>query len=292
MNIDLTGKRALVLGASGGLGGAIAQRARTGRGSRRRFEPFGREARRAVSGSRGLSQDRRRSHDARGRPRRRRTGPRGARRGRYPCEQLRRPPADDRARGHGRAMANAVRRHGDVARESHRVSSCPACASGDGDASSRWRRPASWHRSRTSRLSNALRSALLGWSKTLASEVAGDGVTVNMILPGRIATARVAALDKASVRADRQEHGRGRKGRSGHDPGRPLWRARRVRSRGRVPGEPASRLHYRDDTAGRWRRAEERLMPHLRHKQQPSSLAFIYARFVSLRDELPLPFHT
>ncbi len=47
-------------------------------------------------------------------------------------------------------------------------------------------------------LSNALRSALLGWSKTLASEVAGDGVTVNMILPGRIATARVAALDKAT----------------------------------------------------------------------------------------------
>ena len=47
-------------------------------------------------------------------------------------------------------------------------------------------------------LSNALRSALLGWSKTLATEVAGDGVTVNMILPGRIATARVAALDKAA----------------------------------------------------------------------------------------------
>ena len=47
-------------------------------------------------------------------------------------------------------------------------------------------------------LSNALRSALLGWSKTLATEVAGDGVTVNMILPGRIATARVAALDRAA----------------------------------------------------------------------------------------------
>ena len=48
-------------------------------------------------------------------------------------------------------------------------------------------------------LSNALRAALLGWSKTLATEVAGDGVTVNMVLPGRIATSRVEALDKANA---------------------------------------------------------------------------------------------
>ncbi|WP_237481176.1 SDR family oxidoreductase [Lichenibacterium dinghuense] len=48
-------------------------------------------------------------------------------------------------------------------------------------------------------LSNALRSALLGWSKTLAAEVAADGVTVNMVLPGRIATPRVAALDRANA---------------------------------------------------------------------------------------------
>jgi 3-oxoacyl-[acyl-carrier protein] reductase len=48
-------------------------------------------------------------------------------------------------------------------------------------------------------LSNALRSALLGWTKTLASEVAADGVTVNMVLPGRIATSRVEALDKANA---------------------------------------------------------------------------------------------
>ena len=48
-------------------------------------------------------------------------------------------------------------------------------------------------------LSNALRSALLGWSKTLAAEVAGDGVTVNLVLPGRIATSRVEALDKANA---------------------------------------------------------------------------------------------
>ncbi|MXN17756.1 SDR family oxidoreductase [Pseudooceanicola sp. GBMRC 2024] len=44
-------------------------------------------------------------------------------------------------------------------------------------------------------LSNGVRGAMAGWSKTLASEVAALGVTVNMVLPGRIATDRVAELD-------------------------------------------------------------------------------------------------
>jgi 3-oxoacyl-[acyl-carrier protein] reductase len=48
-------------------------------------------------------------------------------------------------------------------------------------------------------ISNALRSTLLGWSKTLAREVAQDGITVNVMVPGRIATARVEALDKAKA---------------------------------------------------------------------------------------------
>ncbi|MUO80890.1 SDR family oxidoreductase [Agrobacterium vitis] len=38
--------------------------------------------------------------------------------------------------------------------------------------------------------SNALRSALAGWAKTLATEVAEDGVTVNVVMPGRFATPR------------------------------------------------------------------------------------------------------
>lgn len=46
-------------------------------------------------------------------------------------------------------------------------------------------------------ISNALRLSLVGWSKTLAREVAGDGVTVNVIVPGRIATARITQLDEA-----------------------------------------------------------------------------------------------
>lgn len=51
-------------------------------------------------------------------------------------------------------------------------------------------------------LSNALRLSLVGWSKTLAAEVAADGVTVNVVIPGRIATGRVRALDEA--RAERE----------------------------------------------------------------------------------------
>ena len=50
-------------------------------------------------------------------------------------------------------------------------------------------------------VSNALRAALVGWAKTLAGEVAGDGVTINCVAPGRIATDRVAELDRA--RAER-----------------------------------------------------------------------------------------
>lgn len=43
--------------------------------------------------------------------------------------------------------------------------------------------------------SSMFRAALAGYLKLLAEEVAADGVTVNMILPGRIATARIAEID-------------------------------------------------------------------------------------------------
>lgn len=44
-------------------------------------------------------------------------------------------------------------------------------------------------------ISNGVRAALVGWSKTLAGEVASHGVTANVVLPGRIGTERVASLD-------------------------------------------------------------------------------------------------
>jgi 3-oxoacyl-[acyl-carrier protein] reductase len=43
-------------------------------------------------------------------------------------------------------------------------------------------------------LSNSHRSALLAAFKTLARDVAGDGVTVNSVLPGRIATDRIVQM--------------------------------------------------------------------------------------------------
>lgn len=48
--------------------------------------------------------------------------------------------------------------------------------------------------------SNLGRAALAGYLKTLAGEVADQGVTVNMVLPGRIDTGRVAQLDEAAAR--------------------------------------------------------------------------------------------
>lgn len=51
-------------------------------------------------------------------------------------------------------------------------------------------------------ISNALRLTLVGWSKTLARELAADGITANIILPGRIATRRIEALDAS--RAERE----------------------------------------------------------------------------------------
>lgn len=48
-------------------------------------------------------------------------------------------------------------------------------------------------------LSNLGRAALAGYLKTLATEVAADGVTVNLLLPGRISTDRTAALDAANA---------------------------------------------------------------------------------------------
>jgi 3-oxoacyl-[acyl-carrier protein] reductase len=48
-------------------------------------------------------------------------------------------------------------------------------------------------------LSNSLRAAVTGYLRTLANEVAGDGVTVNTVLPGFTATERLEGLAAATM---------------------------------------------------------------------------------------------
>ncbi len=49
-------------------------------------------------------------------------------------------------------------------------------------------------------LSNALRAAVTGYYRTLADEVAADGVTVNTVLPGYTDTERLEALAEATTK--------------------------------------------------------------------------------------------
>ena len=51
-------------------------------------------------------------------------------------------------------------------------------------------------------ISNSLRLALVGWSKTLAREIGRDGITANVVLPGRIATGRIVFLDEQKARRE------------------------------------------------------------------------------------------
>ncbi|WP_416067578.1 SDR family oxidoreductase [Rhizobium sp. ZK1] len=51
-------------------------------------------------------------------------------------------------------------------------------------------------------ISNTIRAGLIAWSKSLAPEVAKDGVTVNVVMPGRVATERVAMTDEATAQRE------------------------------------------------------------------------------------------
>ncbi len=55
-------------------------------------------------------------------------------------------------------------------------------------------------------ISNTLRAGLSAWSKTLASEVANDGITANIIMPGRVATDRLRQLDEARSKRENMSY--------------------------------------------------------------------------------------
>ena len=89
--------------------------------------------------------------------------------------------------------------------------------------------------------SNVGRAALAAYLKTLAGAVAQDGVTVNMVLPGRIDTDRVARRNRPGrCRPHRPQPRGGAAGVGGHHPRRPLRPSGRVRRRRRVPRRRAA----------------------------------------------------
>jgi 3-oxoacyl-[acyl-carrier protein] reductase len=93
-------------------------------------------------------------------------------------------------------------------------------------------------------LSNTHRAGTLAAWKTIARHVAGDGVTVNSVLPGRIWTDRLASLYGPRVRRGRRPRDRPRR------PGRHGRGAGRRRS---VPLLGARELHHRRRAARRRR---------------------------------------
>ena len=51
-------------------------------------------------------------------------------------------------------------------------------------------------------MSNTLRASLVGWSTTLSREVAKEGITVNVMAPGRILTDRTRAIDAGAAKRE------------------------------------------------------------------------------------------
>ena len=54
-------------------------------------------------------------------------------------------------------------------------------------------------------VSNIIRAGMASWSKTLASELADTGITVNCVLPGYTSTQRLAELTSAAALKQNQE---------------------------------------------------------------------------------------
>lgn len=109
-------------------------------------------------------------------------------------------------------------------------------------------------------LSNVLRPAVAALAKTLALEVARQGVRVNHVIPGRIATDRGRELDEVAS----QRLGISLEEQQSHSIANvPLGRVRAPRGTRACGGLPPFRrcgLHFRSKASSRWRVDSERLV--------------------------------
>ena len=100
-----------------------------------------------------------------------------------------------------------------------------------------------------------MRAGVVGMVKTLADELADDGIRANNLVPGRIDTDRVAQLDAVTSQKTRHQHGRGEDAR--FEPAFPLGRYGTIDDFGAAGAFSAitgSQLHHRRNPARRRRR--------------------------------------
>ena len=206
MDLGIAGRRAAVAAASKGLGLRRRAGARRRRCAGRDLRPPRRHDRgggRRDSGAGAVPivadlVDSRR----RGRLRRATRAPRSAGSTSSSPTRADRRPATSRA---SPSTSTSMRSSSTAARRSRCVTRpCPRCASSGGAAWSRSRRSRCASRSRRLILSNTARAGVTGFLKTLAREIAADGVTVNSLLPGLHATERIAALHSGGGDPDRR----------------------------------------------------------------------------------------
>ncbi len=109
--------------------------------------------------------------------------------------------------------------------------------------------------------SNVGRAALAAYLKTLAGSVARDGVTVNMVLPGRIDTDRVASLDAAAAERTGKDSADVRQASESAIPVGRYGDPDGVRVGRDLPGRQAGRLRHRRAGALRRRHGRRLLTP-------------------------------
>ena len=92
-------------------------------------------------------------------------------------------------------------------------------------------------------LSNGIRPGIAGLAKAIMPDLARDGITINLVLPGSFLTSRISpGLGRTPAeRAEIEAHSPGSRG----DTGRPSRRSDRARASRGLPGFGAGRVYHR-----------------------------------------------